>query len=129
MALWHVPAGDTTLELADYICFDIVCTYRGYRSDIGRVVSFGEPSARLRELYSASKQGQDRAFELMRPNVEARAVFEGAVQRVRETGIPHYQRHHVGHGIGVEFYDMPVLSPGVETKLEEGMVFEVETPY
>jgi Xaa-Pro dipeptidase len=129
MALGQVPAGDTRLERGDYIWFDIGCTFRGYRSDIGRVVSFGEPSARLRELYSASKQGQERAFELMRPGVEARAVFEGAVERVREAGIPHYQRHHVGHGIGVEFYDMPVLSPGVETKLEEGMVFEVETPY
>ena len=129
MALGQVEAGDTKLERGDYIWFDIGCTYRGYRSDIGRVVSFGEPSSRLRELYSASKQGQERAFELMRPGVEAQAVFAGAVERIREAGIPHYQRHHVGHGIGVEFYDMPVLSPGIETKLEEGMVFEVETPY
>jgi Xaa-Pro aminopeptidase len=129
MALGQVEGGDTRLDRGDYIWFDIGCTYRGYRSDIGRVVSFGEPSSRLRDLYDASKQGQERAFELMRPGVEAKAVFTGAVERVREAGIPHYQRHHVGHGIGVEFYDMPVLSPGIETKLEEGMVFEVETPY
>jgi Xaa-Pro aminopeptidase len=93
------------------------------------VVSFGEPGARLRALYDASVQGQERAFETMRPGVEARAVFEAAVARVREAGIPHYQRHHVGHGIGVEFYDAPVLSPGVDVPLEAGMVFEVETPY
>jgi Xaa-Pro aminopeptidase len=129
MALGQVAPGDTRLERGDYIWFDIGCTYRGYRSDIGRVVSFGEPSSRLRELYSASKQGQERAFELMRPGVEAKAVFAGAVERVREAGIPHYERHHVGHGIGVEFYDAPLLAASSDTKLEEGMVFEVETPY
>ncbi len=129
MALGQVEPGETKLERGDYIWFDIGCTYRGYRSDIGRVVSFGEPSRRLRDLYAASKQGQDRAFELMRPGAEARAVFAGAVARVREAGIPHYERHHVGHGIGVEFYDAPVLAPSVDTRLEEGMVFEVETPY
>ena len=129
MALGQVEPGEARLERGDYIWFDIGCTYGGYRSDIGRVVSFGEPSSRLRELYSASKKGQERAFELMRPGVEARAVFEGAVERVRESGIPHYQRHHVGHGIGVEFYDAPLLAASSDTKLEEGMVFEVETPY
>jgi Xaa-Pro dipeptidase len=129
MALGQVEPGETTLERGDYIWFDIGCTYRGYRSDIGRVVSFGEPSPRLQHLYEASKQGQERAFELMQPGTEARTVFAAAVERVREAGIPHYERHHVGHGIGVEFYDAPVLAPTVETNLEEGMVFEVETPY
>jgi Xaa-Pro dipeptidase len=129
MALGQVEPGDTKLERGDYIWYDIGCTYRGYRSDIGRIVAVGEPSQRLRELFDASRQGQDRAFELMRPGTPAGAVFEGAVERVREAGIPHYERHHVGHGIGVEFYDAPVLAAGVETPLEEGMVFEVETPY
>ncbi len=129
MALGQVEPGDTTLAPGDYIWFDIGCTYRGYRSDIGRVVSFGDPSKRLRDLYKASRQGQDRAFETMLPGTEARAVFAAAVERVRESGIPHYERHHVGHGIGVEFYDAPVLAPSVDTPLEEGMVFEVETPY
>lgn len=129
MALGQIEAGETKLERGDYIWFDIGCTFRGYRSDIGRIVSFDEPSPRLRSLYSASKQGQDRAFELMRPGVEARTIFGAAVERVREAGIPEYERHHVGHGIGVEFYDAPVLAPTVATPLEEGMVFEVETPY
>lgn len=129
MALGQVEPGETKLERGDYIWYDIGCTYRGYRSDIGRIVSFGEPSTRLRTLYEASKLGQDRAFEMMRPGVEAGAVFDAAVARVREAGIPHYERHHVGHGIGVEFYEPPLLASGVEIQLEEGMVFEVETPY
>jgi Xaa-Pro dipeptidase len=129
MALGQVEPGETKLEHGDYIWYDIGGTYRGYRSDIGRIVSFGEPSPRLRDLYAASKLGQDAAIETMRPGVEARDVFDAAVARVREAGIPHYERHHVGHGIGTEFYEPPLLAPSIGIPLEEGMVFEVETPY
>jgi Xaa-Pro aminopeptidase len=66
---------------------------------------------------------------MMRPGVVAKDVFNTAVQTVIEAGIPTYQRQHVGHGIGVEYYDLPVLTPDSDTVLEAGMVFEVETPY
>jgi Xaa-Pro dipeptidase len=129
MAIGQTPPGDTKLGENDYIWFDIGCTHEGYRSDIGRVVAIGEPTSKLRELYAASKAGQDRAFELMKPGTPARDIFNAAVECVREAGIPHYQRHHVGHGIGIEFYDAPVLAATVDTPLEEGMILEVETPY
>jgi Xaa-Pro aminopeptidase len=129
MALGQVPAGDTRLKKGDCIWFDVGCTFHGYRSDIGRTVSFGEPSQKFRTYYDASKGGQSRAFELMVAGRPASEVFNGAVERVRELGIPHYQRHHVGHGIGVEYYDLPVLNPRTDIPLEPGMVFEVETPY
>jgi Xaa-Pro aminopeptidase len=129
MALGQVPPGETPLVKGDYIWFDVGCTLNGYRSDIGRVVSFGEPSEKLRTYYNASKGGQSRAFELMTPGRPACDVFNAAVERVRELGIPHYRRHHVGHGIGVEYYDLPILNPRTEIPLEAGMIFEVETPY
>lgn len=129
MALGQVPAGDTQLQTNDYIWFDIGCTFKGYRSDIGRVVPVGEPSAHLVELFGAVRAGQDRAIELMTPGRLASEVFEGAMERVRETGIPHYKRHHVGHGIGAEFYDLPIITPTAHVALEPNMIFEVETPY
>jgi Xaa-Pro aminopeptidase len=128
IALGQVPPGDTKLQRGDTIFYDIGCTYNGYRSDIGRVVCFDAPDSRLEGLYAASKGGQERAFDTMRPGATANDVFHAAVDYIRQE-IPWYERHHVGHGIGVEFYDAPVLSPGIETKLEAGMVFEVETPY
>ena len=92
-------------------------------------MSFGEPSDELRFLFEASKAGQQTAIDMMRPGVVAKDVFEAAVQAVRDAGIPSYKRQHVGHGIGIEYYDLPVLTPNADTVLEPGMVFEVETPY
>jgi Xaa-Pro aminopeptidase len=128
MALSLIP-GQTPLQMGDYIFFDVGCTYEGYRADIGRIYSMGEPSEKLRSLYHASKEGQTRAFELLTPGRLVRDVFEGACERVREAGIPHYQRRHIGHGIGIEWYDQPLLVPESTISVEVGMTLEVETPY
>jgi Xaa-Pro aminopeptidase len=59
---------------------------------------------------------------------------------VRREGIPDYRRRNVGHGIGLELYEAPLLVPDDEdddtagcanhaTTLEPGMVINVELPY
>ena len=48
---------------------------------------------------------------------------------MRREGIPHYQRSHVGHGIGLDGYDAPNIAPSNSEVFEEGMVICVETPY
>ena len=47
----------------------------------------------------------------------------------RNSGLPEYRRSHVGHGIGIDGYDIPHLAPDDSTPVEEGMVLCVETPY
>ncbi len=129
MALLMRPAGDAALRPGDSIFMDAGTTFEGYKSDIGRLVSFGDAGTRLQKLYAASMAAQERAIELMVPGRTANDVFLGAVEAARSSGNPLFQRHHVGHGIGLEWNDIPMLSPGVETVVETGMVFEVEAPY
>jgi len=129
LALGQIPAGDTKLEKGQFAFFDIGCHLNGYKSDIGRLVSFGEPADDLVGLFEASKAGQQVAIDMMKPGVDASVVFVSAVEAVRASGIPSYQRQHVGHAIGIEYYDAPILNASDETVLETGMVFEVETPY
>lgn len=117
------------LDPRDVIRFDVGCVVDGYHSDIARNFSLQEPEARTRALYDALLHGQEVAAAALRPGVTAREVFNAGVNAVREAGILGYERNHVGHGIGLELYDLPTLSPGEETLIEAGMVFEVETPY
>ena len=53
------------------------------------------------------------------------------MEEVRRLGIPHYNRQHVGHGMGLALggYDAPRLAPGDHTPLEPNMVLAVEAPY
>jgi Xaa-Pro aminopeptidase len=129
LALGQVPPGEIELTPGDFAFFDVGVNLDGYKSDIGRLVSFGEPNETTQMLFAASKAGQQTAIDMMKPGVVAKDVFAAAVASVQEAGIPTYKRQHVGHGIGVEYYDLPVLTPNESTPLEAGMTFEVETPY
>jgi Xaa-Pro dipeptidase len=129
LALGQIPAGAVALRRGDTIFFDVGCSVDGYKSDIGRLVSFGEPSAQQVALYAATRAGQQAAIDMMRPGAIPQEIFAAAVETVRANGIPTYQRQHTGHAIGIETYDMPVIQPDSQTPLEAGMIFEVETPY
>ncbi|MFI5267107.1 MAG: M24 family metallopeptidase [Chloroflexota bacterium] len=124
-----IPSSDRRLRRGDLIRFDIGCRTEMYSSDISRTAVFGEPSAKLRSYYQAILEGEERAIQMMRPGTPARDVFDAAVRGTREGGIPHYERNHVGHAIGLDIYDLPIINAASETPLEAGMVFEVETPY
>ena len=120
---------DYQVKKGDLIRFDIGCSYKCYKSDTARIAVLGEPTEKQRAFYHAIKVGADRALEMIRPGVRASDLFEEAVKSVREAGIHHYQRNHVGHGIGIENYDPPLLTPTSHDVLEEGMVVNIETPY
>lgn len=128
-ALPNAVPGKRQLRSGDIIRFDIGCRADGYASDISRTAIFGEPSAKQRTYYQAILDGEDAALQVLRPAARACDVFAAAIEGTRRGGIPHYRRHHVGHGIGLDVYDHPVLNETTETVLEPGMVFEVETPY
>lgn len=124
-----IPSEERLLRRGDAIRFDVGVREAMYHSDIARTAVFGEPSAQCRAYYEAILVGEQLMFEAMRPGVTAREVYDVSIAAVREAGIPHYRRHHVGHGIGLDTYDPPVLNASTDTVLEPGMVFEIETPY
>jgi Xaa-Pro dipeptidase len=128
-ALPNAIPGGRRLRPGDIVRFDIGCRSDGYYSDIARTAVFGPASERQRRYYDAILEGEERAIEEVRPGVPASQVFATAVEATRQAGIPHYDRHHAGHGIGLYLYDLPLLNQSTETPLEEGMVLEVETPY
>ena len=128
-ALADVYASDRALQPGDLIRFDLGCVYQGYRSDISRTAVLGRPSDKQLRYYNAARDGEIAAIAAMKPGVPVSQIFETAMRVTRANGMPHYERNHVGHGIGLEPYDPPTINAATHTALEPGMVFCVETPY
>jgi len=128
-ALADVYPAERALSPGEMVRFDLGCVWQGYRSDIARTAVLGAPSNKLARYYAAILAGEQAEMAAMKPGVAVSRIFEAAMTATRESGLPHYQRHHVGHGIGLEPYDPPTLNAATETPLEPGMVFCVETPY
>ncbi|MFC7550249.1 M24 family metallopeptidase [Plantactinospora sp. GCM10030261] len=136
----HNIPSDYRLRSGDVVKFDVGCSVRMYQADIGRTMVVGEPTEEMVSTYRALLVGQQATIAVLRPGVRPSEVFATAVEAVRDAGLPGYQRHHVGHGIGLDVYDMPVLQPSTSSSefggagrddepLEANMVFCVETPY
>ena len=125
----QVAADDTPLRRGDLIWFDVCADLGGYKSDIARTFAFGDPGDRARTYYGALKAAENAMIAAARPGRKAFELFDICVQAARDGGIPDYRRHHVGHAIGLDVYETPLLAPGHETVLEADMVLNVEAPY
>jgi Xaa-Pro aminopeptidase len=128
-AMPNVMPSSARLTRGDVIRFDVGGRFEHYRADIARIATLGEPEAKVDRYYRALHRGLLRAYELIRPGVRCADVFEAVVETVRREGIPHYRRSHVGHGIGIDGYDLPDISLSSSSIFEAGMVICVETPY
>jgi Xaa-Pro dipeptidase len=125
----QVAADETRLRTGDLIWFDVCADLDGYKSDIARTFALGDPGRRARDYYKALKAAEDAMIDAARPGRKASEIFDICVQAARDSGIPNYRRHHVGHAIGLDVYETPLLAPGQDTVLEEEMVLNVEAPY
>lgn len=115
------------------VLLDVVACVDGYVADQTRILVIGPAPARLRETYEAMRAIYGEVCAAARPGVLCRDLHELAVRLAAEKGYgdffmgPKEARHaFVGHGIGVELDELPVLAPRVNTPLAEGMVIAIE---
>lgn len=128
-AMTNVQPNETEIKTGEVIRFDVGGRYRHYRADIARNGVIGEPDPKVVRYHNAICVGMYKAIDMIKPGVRVADVFDAAVEAVRREGIPHYQRSHIGHGIGLDGYDAPNIAPSNSEVFEEGMVICVETPY
>jgi Xaa-Pro aminopeptidase len=112
----------------DILWFDCDAVRDMYWADIARVFAVRD-GRRHCARFDALLAGQSRAIEAIRPGMTGGDVFDLVMDTVHRSGFPEYRRHHVGHGIGLEPYERPILAPGNRDVVEAGMVLSVETPF
>ncbi len=119
----------TPLRKGDTIWFDTGAIYRGYWSDIARIFALGEPSQRARQIYDAMLAGEQAGIVGTQVGMTGGELFDLTLDASRRAGHPEYRRHHLGHGIGCEVYEAPLIAPGNQDPIEAGCVINIETPY
>ncbi len=98
----------------------------GYNSELERTMVLGEPTPEFVRHYEMMMQLQQAGFDALKPGRKL-SEAEEEVSRVYESlGVTAMQRHHTGHGIGLEGHESPFIDKGDPRVIEEGMVFSVE---
>ncbi|BDV43670.1 integrase [Geotalea uraniireducens] len=125
-ALPHGRASGKIVATGELVTIDYGTVFNGYHSDETVTVAVGEPDNRQREIYALVKEAHDRALAAVRPGVELRLLDQLARDTIAERGYGDYFGHGLGHGVGLEVHEKPVVSPRSEGIAEQGMVFTIE---
>lgn len=114
------------LAEGDPIVIDAGDRVEGYRSDLTRTFFFGEPSAKLREVYRVVDDAELSAIEAAQPGEPAEVIDLAARRVIERAGYGEFFTHRGGHGIGLDFHDLPICVAGNREPLEPGMVVTAE---
>lgn len=123
---------DTTPgQPGDLIKLDVGVDVAGYGSDIARTFVLGKPSDVIQRIYHALRTGHDHLLALIEPGKVMSDVFDEVMQLIRDSGLPNYNRGHLGHsvGLGLAAEEAPYIGPSEQTVFQPGMVICLETPY
>jgi len=99
----------------------------GYNSELERTMIVGEPSPEFVKYFDLMLQLQQAGFDALRPGRTFAEAEADVCRAFKELGVAELQRHHTGHGIGLEGHEWPFIDKGsTDVVIEENMVLSVE---
>lgn len=127
-AVPHHETGNTQLKFGDEILIDFGCVVDGYCSDITRTFLFGDDGKHeaFKKAYEAVLTAHELVKEKLVSGMTGKEADAIARDYLESQGYGKYFTHSLGHGIGLNVHEYPVLSPRGEKPLEDGMVFSDE---
>ncbi len=122
----HGTCTSRTIQDGDLVVVDLGATVGCYRSDITRTITAGKPSQKQLEIYKAVKTAQTSAFNAIKPGIAGKKVDAVAREALKLACFDQCFVHNLGHGVGLEVHEAPVLSPESKDILTKGNVVTVE---
>jgi Xaa-Pro dipeptidase len=124
------------LAQGDPVIADLVGGHDGWLSDQTRTFAVGRLDADLRDAHDCAAAILRAVEAELRPGTPASALYDLAERIAADAGLDEHfmgagpQRvRFLGHGVGMEIDELPVLAPGFDDPLEEGNVIAVEPKF
>ena len=121
----HAPT-DRPLRRGDLITMDFGAQYGGYHADMTRTVAVGKPSRWQRDIYDLVAEAQRAGIEAVEVGAETGAVDAAARDVIEAAGHAGHFQHGLGHGVGLEVHEAPIMGYGRTGKLEDRVPVTVE---
>ncbi len=127
-AVPHHVTGNTPLRFGDEILIDFGCRVCGYCSDITRTFLFGDDGKHedFKRAYECVLVAHNRVLQEVTAGMTGKQADAVARDYLTQQGYGELFTHSLGHGVGLNVHEMPVLTPKREQVLENGMVFSNE---
>ena len=136
---WAPFSGDAQRKLkrGDVVFVDVGFGMRGYHSDKTQVYFFGgEVPREFLQAHRFCIGIQKRLAEMLKPGEIPSKIYETVMASIPADHAEHFMgvnpNHRVkflGHGVGLNIDDFPVIARGFDDPLEENMVLALEPKY
>lgn len=124
-SITHPIPSDVPLVSGDVIKLDIGGLYGGYYSDLARTFGFGERNTRRHDIYRRLAEIHRSVIGEIRPGVRCCDVFKFCQTQFERHGLE-FHMPHIGHSLGVELHEYPMIEPSNQQEIEEGMILNIE---
>lgn len=130
-----VGANGTLITPGTTLMVDINGNYNGYMTDMTRVFSLGDIDPLALNAHQCSIDIHRALCDMMRPGIQAKSLWEKADSIVEAAGLkPYYMGHRqhagfIGHGVGIEINELPVIAPRSRDILQEYNVIALEPKF
>jgi Xaa-Pro aminopeptidase len=130
-----VGANGTTLKEGMAVMVDMAGNYTAYITDMTRTFSIGKLPDLACHAHQVSLDIQQAVENMSRPGTPCAELYRQAARIAEKEGLSPYfmgteqQARFVGHGIGIQINELPVLTPRSKDVLQPGMVFALEPKF
>lgn len=130
-----VGGNGTVIKSSDSVMVDVNGNYTGYMTDMTRTFAVKGVCELAHRAHDCSIAICHALQKMMHPGIEAKALYEKAELMAREAGLYEYFMGHkqkagfVGHGVGIEINERPVVAPRSRDILSAGNVIALEPKF
>lgn len=115
------------LKENDIVVIDIGACVVGYNSDITETIILGKMSEDLRVAFNAVKLVHTSVCELISSGEKScKKLHNYALNIFKRFNLDTFFVHGLGHGVGIDIHELPVLAKSSRDILKKGMVFTIE---
>jgi Xaa-Pro aminopeptidase len=125
-AIPHHSPGNRAFEAGDLVTVDCGARYGGYHADMTRTVALGTPAAWQRDIYELVASAQLAGVAAATAGAAVADVDAAARDIIDAAGHGDHFGHGLGHGVGLEVHEAPLMSRGRTGRLADRVPVTVE---
>lgn len=125
----HSPTDKSLSPQDEIVLLDFGSKMNGYSSDMTRTFFVKNPSSRINGAYNSLLKIQKEAIknlgEYKKKDFTTSSLHKEVDRALQDLGYPPVP-HALGHGVGIDVHESPILSAYSESSLEKSMVVTIE---
>ena len=120
----HAVPTNRRIITGDIIQFDMGCQYKGYASDLSRVVFVEDMADEYEAVYDFVLEQQEKIQKALKDGSNIKSVIKNREADYQLKNFP--IMHAFGHGVGLDIHELPFLKSNQDCTLRENSVIAIE---